>query len=80
MTTATKMLNVRLPVSTYSRLSELTNSTGRSKTFLAVEALDAYLEQQAWQIAEIKAGLAEADRGEFATEEEVRNVFAKYGA
>ena len=74
------MLNVRLPVSTYSRLSELTNSTGRSKTFLAVEALDAYLEQQAWQIAEIKAGLAEADRGEFATEEEVRNVFAKYGA
>ena len=80
MTTATKMLNVRLPVSTHSRLSKLTVSTGRSKTFLAVEALDAYLEQQAWQIAEIKAGLAEADRGEFATEAEVRAVFAKYGA
>lgn len=80
MTTATKMLNVRLPVSTHSRLSKLTSSTGRSKTFLAVEALDAYLEQQAWQIAEIKAGLAEADRGEFATEDEVRAVFAKYGA
>jgi len=35
---------------------------------------------QAWQIADIKAGLAEADRGEFATEEEVNAVFAKYGA
>lgn len=80
MPTATKMLNVRLPVATHSRLSKLTSSTGRSKSFLAVEALEAYLEQQAWQIAEIKAGLAEADRGEFATEAEVNAVFAKYGA
>lgn len=37
-------------------------------------------EQRAWQIADIKAGLAEADRGEFATADEVNVVFAKYGA
>ena len=31
-----------------------------------------------WQIAEIKKGLLEADRGEFATDEEVAAVFSKW--
>jgi predicted transcriptional regulator len=31
-----------------------------------------------WQIAEIKAALLEADRGEFATDEEVAAVFTKW--
>jgi predicted transcriptional regulator len=32
-----------------------------------------------WQIADIQAGLQEADQGEFASAQEVRAVFAKYG-
>ena len=80
MPTLEKMLNVRLPDSTHARLVSLTKVTGRSKSFLTVEALEAYIEQQAWQIAEVKAGLAEADRGEFATDAEVAAVFAKYAA
>jgi len=31
-----------------------------------------------WQIAEIKAALLEADRGDFATDEEVAAVFSKW--
>ena len=31
-----------------------------------------------WQIAEITKGLAEADRGEFATDEEVAAVLSKW--
>lgn len=31
------------------------------------------------QIADIQAGLQEADQGEFASAQEVRAVFAKYG-
>jgi predicted transcriptional regulator len=31
-----------------------------------------------WQIAEIKKGLAEADRGELATDEEVAAVLSKW--
>jgi predicted transcriptional regulator len=47
--------------------------------------LDAYLtselhdQLQQGHIADILAGLHEADLGEFATAEEVRAVFAKYG-
>ena len=80
MPTLEKMLNVRLPDATHARLASLTKVTGRSKSFLTVEALEAYIEQQAWQIAEVTAGLAEAERGEFATDAEVAAVFAKYAA
>ena len=78
MPTLEKMLNVRLADATHARLASLTKVTGRSKSFLTVEALEAYIEQQAWQIAEVKAGLAEADCGEFATDAEVAAVLAKY--
>jgi predicted transcriptional regulator len=33
----------------------------------------------AWQVQDVEAGLAEADRGEFATPEEVTSFFAKHG-
>ncbi len=77
MPTLAKMLNVRLPDATHSKLAALTSVTGRSKSVLTIKALEAYMEQQAWQIAEIQAGLAEADRDEFATDKAVASVFAK---
>ena len=66
-----KTLSVRLPESTHAKLTQLTKVTGRTKRFLAITALEAYLDQQAWQIAEM-AGLAEADLSEFATDAEMQ--------
>ena len=40
--------------------------------------LDDYLAREEWQIAEIEAGIAEADRGEFASAEDLARVVAKY--
>jgi RHH-type rel operon transcriptional repressor/antitoxin RelB len=77
-TSAEKPLNVRLPTELAARLDALTKATGRTKSFLAVEALEAYIEQQLWQIAEVKAGIAEAERGEFATDADMNAIFAKY--
>lgn len=77
-TTAEKPLNVRLPIELAAQLEAFTKATGRTKSFLAVEALEAYIDQQNWQIAEVKAGVEEADRGEFATDEEMEAIFAKY--
>jgi predicted transcriptional regulator len=79
MSAAEKILNVRLPVELHGQLEQLVLATGRSKSFLTVEALKSYVSQEQWQIADIQAGLQEADQGEFATAEEVRAVFAKYG-
>ncbi len=49
----------------------------RDRTYVLNEAVDLYLEVYQWQIAEIEAGIAEADAGDYATDEEVQAVFAK---
>ena len=74
-----KPLNVRLPLDIASELDALTKATGRTKSFLAVEALREYLQVQAWQVQDVKDGLTEANSGEFAIENEVAMFFAKYG-
>jgi predicted transcriptional regulator len=79
MNTVEKILNVRLPADLHGQLEQLVQATGRTKSFLTVEALKSYVSQEQWQIADIQAGLQEADRSEFATVEEVSAVFAKYG-
>jgi RHH-type transcriptional regulator, rel operon repressor / antitoxin RelB len=76
----TRTINVRVPITVFDQLEELAKATARTKSFVTVEALSRYLDAQSWQIREVMAGLEEADRGEFATEEEVNAVFAKYGA
>ena len=74
-----KPLNVRLPFDIATELKARTKATSRTKSFLMVEALREYLQVQAWQVQDIKDGLAEANNGEFATENEVAMFFAKYG-
>jgi len=75
-----KTINVRLPESLYNQIEELAKATARTKSFLAVEALTNYVQSESWQIREIHEGIKEADAGEFATESQVKAVFAKYGA
>lgn len=55
-------------------------ATWRTKSFLAVDALTNYVQTESWQIRDIHKGIVEADAGEFATEQEVKVMFAKYGA
>jgi len=54
-----------------NRLDRLAKSTRRSKSSLAAEAIRDYVANNAWQVAEIRKALKEADAGDFATEEEV---------
>ena len=51
----------------------------QSRSALVNLALEQWLAVQSWQIAEIEAGIADADAGRFATDEEVAAVFAKHG-
>lgn len=76
----TRTINVRVPEAVYQQLETLAVTTARTKSFVTVEALSSYLAQHSWQVKEIEAGLADADRGDFASDAEVNAVFAKYGA
>lgn len=69
------VLTVRLDAEVKSRLEVLAQRMRRSRSWLAAEAIAAYVEQNAWQIAEIEAGLAELDRNEGIVEAEAEAIF-----
>jgi predicted transcriptional regulator len=60
---STDTFSVRVNRSTKNRLEKLAKSTGRSRSFLAAEAIDAYLDTNEWQISGISAALSSLDRG-----------------
>jgi predicted transcriptional regulator len=69
---------VRVPDATADKLDELAGKLDRSRSYLAAQAIEDFVAREAWQLAEIEAGVAEADRGDFASEDEVARVVAKY--
>ncbi|WP_333822210.1 CopG family ribbon-helix-helix protein [Pinisolibacter sp.] len=69
---------VRLDDDKTRRLDLLAEKLDRPRSYLAAQAIDDYLAREEWQIAEIEAGIAEADRGEFASADDLARVTAKY--
>ena len=57
-------ITVRTDPDTLERLDRLAGTLDRSRNDLVNQALRVYLHQQARQIEEIEAGLAELDKGE----------------
>lgn len=60
-------------------LDRLAKATGRTRAFLAQEALTQYVSDQAWQVAEIRKAVKEAEEGAFATEREVTETLGQWG-
>ena len=56
-------MTVRLTPELSDKLEALARDTKRSKSHLAGEAIASYVEMNAWQVARIKAALAEARSG-----------------
>ncbi|WP_397449579.1 CopG family ribbon-helix-helix protein [Pseudomonas sp. NA-150] len=71
-------MSLRLPDEMADTLARLAKATGRSKSFLAINALRDYLAREAWQIAEIQQAIEEADAGDFATADEVSATLTKW--
>ena len=59
----TETLSIRLDTDTKKRLDALAQSSKRSKSFLAAEAIAQYVEAEEWQLGETRAGLADLDEG-----------------
>ena len=59
MTTST--FTVRVDTAQIKRLEALAESTGRSRSFLAADAINAYLDVNEWQVAGIKNAIASMD-------------------
>ena len=77
MTTA---FTLRLSEATLQALDQLAEKTERSRSWLAVKAIEHYVALNAWQIAKIEAGIAAADHGDFAEADDVARLVGKYSA
>jgi len=72
-------VTARLSEETALKLNNLAQTTKRSKSFIVAQALEHFLEEQAWQVAQIRESLAQADEGKFASSTEVQEAFARWG-
>jgi len=71
------VLTLRLDAKLKNQLDRLSKSMNRSRSFVAAQAIQEYVSVNEWQIAEIKKGLAEADAGDFATDEEMQQTIRR---
>jgi predicted transcriptional regulator len=71
---------VRLDDATLDALDQLAEKTERSRSWLVARAIEDFVALNAWQIGKIEEGIAAADRGEFASDDELDQLEAKYRA
>ena len=77
-TTKDSQVSLRLPGELKARIETYAVMTGRSKSHVAMEALADYLDWRLPQVADLQEAVAAADRGEFASDDEVKAVFDRY--
>ncbi len=70
---------VRVEPEVKKRLEKLAKSTGRTRSFLAAEALNEYLDVNEWQVAGIKRAIVSLDRGEGVPHQEVKDWVDSWG-
>jgi RHH-type transcriptional regulator, rel operon repressor / antitoxin RelB len=75
----TETLSIRIDAQTKNRLDALSKRSKRSKSFLAAEAIAAYVESEEWQLGELQAGIAELESGQEVSHDKVSNWLGSWG-
>jgi RHH-type transcriptional regulator, rel operon repressor / antitoxin RelB len=75
----TTTLSVRIDTDTKNRLEALAKRARRSKSFLAAEAIAAFVEAESWQLDETQAGIDELDAGRGVAHKDVANWLRSWG-
>ena len=78
VTEQTVNITVRVPESVRNQLDALAKATERTRQYHALDALRQYIASEAWIVAKIQEGVADADAGRFATPERIAAVLDKY--
>jgi RHH-type transcriptional regulator, rel operon repressor / antitoxin RelB len=77
---ASTTFSVRVDQKVKKRLEKLAESTGRSRSYLAAEAINEYLDVNEWQVAGIKRAIASLDRGEGIAHQHVKDWVSSWGS
>lgn len=76
----TQTLSIRIDTETKKQLDALARRSKRSKSFLAAEAIAAYVEAESWQLGEIEAGRKDLDDGRVVSHEKVSKWLRSWGS
>jgi predicted transcriptional regulator len=71
-------VTVRLEADKIALLDQLAKVDDRDRSYLIKVAIDEYLAYHQWRIEEVNKAIAEADAGDFASDEQVSAAFAKF--
>lgn len=74
----TTTITARVPLAVRTDLEALARATGRNRNALVYDALRRFIDTERWQIALIEERLRQADAGDFATEEEMAELYAEF--
>jgi predicted transcriptional regulator len=77
---STAILTVRIPVPLKRRLEELSKTTARNRSRLALEALESYVEEQETRLAKLDQGIRDADAGRVVPHDEVKRYLRSWGS
>ena len=75
----TKLISVRVPADVARRLATLAETTDRSASYVAAQAIEEFLTLQEWQVKAIRQGLAEAEAGKLLDHKEAVKRLKKWG-
>ena len=75
----TTTLSVRIDTDTKKRLAALAKRLRRSKSFLAAEAIVAFVEAESWQLDEIETGIKDLDESRGVPHQDVANWLRSWG-
>jgi predicted transcriptional regulator len=78
-TVSSSTLSIRLDSRTKSKLEALAKASRRSKSFLAAEAIEAFVAAESWQLSEIEAGIRDLDADRAVDHQEVRGWLQSWG-
>ncbi len=75
---STEAFTIRSDSNKVRKLDQLANKLDRSRNYLVNQAIEQYLDINAWQTQQIKQGIKAADEGRFVDDAEMERVFNKY--
>ena len=72
------VLTLRLDAKLKNQLDRLSKAMSRSRSFVAAQAIQEFVTLNEWQIGEIKKAITGADRGDFASDEQVQQTLKRW--
>ena len=73
------LVSARVPGDLAKRLESLAQTMHRSKSFLAAQAIEEFVDLQEWHVQAIKEGIAAVERGEVVSHEQALALLKSWG-